>query len=341
MPILDLPLDRLRDYRPTSTAAPDFNDFWRASLADCAADPIEAHFERVASPLATIETFDTVFTGYRGQPIKAWLHLPRNRDGALPCVVQYMGYGTGRGTPVTVQNLLYSAAGYANLIVDNRGQAGSDTPDIDDAEQPHVSGFLTKGIQAPERFYYRRLIVDAVRAVSAIREHPDIDPGKIAVAGGSQGGALALAVAALDPTPMALLADLPFLSHFRRAADIAPAGPYLELAEFARARPELVDRIFATLSYFDGMNFATRATVPARFSVALMDTVAPPSTVYAAYNHYAGPKRIDVYPFNGHEGGGQLAAKRRLDFLHEVFTDADATSATEPAALQLAADAAG
>jgi cephalosporin-C deacetylase len=48
---------------------------------------------------------------------------------------------------------------------------------------------------------------------------------------------------------------------------------------------------------------ARRATAPALFSVGLMDPICPPSTVYAAYNAYAGPKEIRVYPFNEHEGG--------------------------------------
>jgi cephalosporin-C deacetylase len=324
MPVLDLPLDRLRDYRPPSTAPGDFDDFWRRTLSEHGSSPIAARFSAVESPLATIETFDVTFAGFDGQSVKAWLHLPRHRDGALPCVVQYMGYGTGRGTPVTVQNLLYSAAGYANLIVDNRGQAGSDTPDVSSAEQPHTTGFLTRGVLDPETFYYRRLMVDAVRAVRAAREHEAVDATRIAVAGGSQGAALAIAAAALSPEPIALLADLPFLSHLRRAADVAPSGPYLELAAFGQARPELVEQVFATLSYFDVMNLAARATAPARFSVALMDDVAPPSTVFATYNHYAGSKQLDVYPFNGHEGGGQLAAERRLGFLERVFAAAAA-----------------
>ncbi|WP_022900192.1 acetylxylan esterase [Humibacter albus] len=321
MPLFDLPLDRLRTYRPASTARADFDAFWATTLAEHAPEGPAPRFDPVDSPLTTIESFDVTFAGYDGQPVKAWLHLPRHRHGALPCVVQYMGYGTGRGTPVTLQNLLYSAAGYANLIVDNRGQAGSETPDGDEGRLGQTSGFMTQGVLSAETFYYRRLIVDAVRALRTAAVHPDVDARHIAVAGGSQGAALAVAVAALDDIARAVLADLPFLSHLRRAADIASAGPSLELAEFGRSRPELVEQAFTTLSYFDTMNFAARSLAPSRFSVALMDDVAPASTVFAAYNHYAGPKQIDVYPFNGHEGGGQLAAERRLSFLHDVFAE--------------------
>jgi cephalosporin-C deacetylase len=76
-----------------------------------------------------------------------------------------------------------------------------------------------------------------------------------------------------------------------------------------------VEKVFKTLSYFDGMNFAVRANAPALFSVGLMDDICPPSTVYAAYNHYAGSKQIKVYEFNNHEGGAIYQQVEKLKFL--------------------------
>lgn len=58
---------------------------------------------------------------------------------------------------------------------------------------------------------------------------------------------------------------------------------------------------------------------PALFSAALMDTLCPASTVYGAYHHYTGPKRIEVYPYNGHEGGESLHKALSLRFLAEIF----------------------
>jgi cephalosporin-C deacetylase len=67
------------------------------------------------------------------------------------------------------------------------------------------------------------------------------------------------------------------------------------------------------------MNFATRATANALFSTALMDQVCPPSTVYAAYNYWAGEKHIKVYPYNGHEGGGSHHEVEKIRFLKRIF----------------------
>jgi cephalosporin-C deacetylase len=66
------------------------------------------------------------------------------------------------------------------------------------------------------------------------------------------------------------------------------------------------------------VNHGRHASVPALFSVGLVDEVTPASTVFAAYNHYAGPKEIAVYPFNGHEGGGTHHLKAKLSFLHQL-----------------------
>ena len=79
-----------------------------------------------------------------------------------------------------------------------------------------------------------------------------------------------------------------------------------------------VQPTFATLDYFDGVHFAQRATAPALFSVALMDPICPPSTVYAAFNHHAGVDRtIAVWPFAGHGGGYGSTPGIQLAWLRE------------------------
>jgi cephalosporin-C deacetylase len=80
-----------------------------------------------------------------------------------------------------------------------------------------------------------------------------------------------------------------------------------------------VDDVLRTLSYFDGVNFAKRAAAPALFSVALMDLICPPSTVYAAYNHYSGEKEIEVYRFNDHEGGESYQRQTQIRWLDKLL----------------------
>ncbi|MCU1676695.1 MAG: putative esterase [Frankiales bacterium] len=305
MPLTDLPLSELRTYSPDVAEPADFDDFWSRTLADTRTHGIGARFTAVAQPLRLLESYDVTFAGFGGDPVKGWLHLPRHRGPEpLACVVEYLGYGGGRG--LVHDRVFWATAGYAHFVMDSRGQGSGwltgDTPD------PHGSGpstgaFITRGIEDPDSYYFRRLITDAVRAVEAAAEHPAIDASRISVAGGSQGGALTLAAAGLlGDKVAAAVPDVPFLCHVRRAVDICDENPYKEVAAYLKARRD-VDTVFQTLSYVDCVNFAKRATAPALFGIAMMDEVCPPSTCFAAYNAYVGDKDVRVYEFNDHEGG--------------------------------------
>jgi cephalosporin-C deacetylase len=321
MALIDLSLAELRDYRPERTEPTDFDQFWTETLEAARSHPIALEHTTVDIGLPLISVDDVTFAGYGGQPIKAWLVRPARAEGPLPCIVEYCGYGGGRGLPH--EQLYWAAAGYAHLLMDTRGQGGGwrvgATPD-DGAEGagPSVDGFMTRGIQSPETYYYRRLYTDSVRAVDAARAHPSVDGQRVFVKGASQGGGLAIAVSGLVSDLSGVLTDVPFLQSFRRATEITDSFPYKQIGNFLATQRTVVDNVFRTLSYFDGVNFAARANAPALYSVALMDDVCPPSTVFASYNHYAGPKDIVVYPYNGHDGGGPFNDPTAREYLAKL-----------------------
>ena len=184
---------------------------------------------------------------------------------------------------------------------------------------------MTKGIEDPKTYYYRRVFVDAVRALEVVRSLPDVDASSVAVQGISQGGGIALASAGLANDLVAVMPDVPFLCHFRRAVDICDQLPYTEITRYLGVHRGAGVKAFTTLSYFDGVNFAKRASVPALFSVALMDQVCPPSTVYAAYHAYGGAKDIVVYPFNDHEGGLSHQRLAQINWLNSLTGFENAT----------------
>ena len=320
--LFDLPLDQLETYRPPRSEPGDFDAFWAATLAEARAYPLEATFAPVDAGLRLIEVEDVTFRGYAGQPIRGWFLRPRGADGPRPCVVEFIGYGGGRGHPHDW--LLFAAAGYAHFVMDTRGQGSvwrrGDTADPEpDGGNPQLPGFMTRGVLSPQTYYYRRVFTDAVRAIEAARSRPVVDGTRVAVNGGSQGGGIALAVAGLVGDLAAALIDVPFLCHFRRATTITDADPYGEIVRFCKVHRDKVATVFNTLDTFDGVNFAARANAPALFSVGLMDDVCPPSTVFAAYNHYAGPKGMRVWPFNRHEGGEGFQTEEKLKFLASIW----------------------
>jgi cephalosporin-C deacetylase len=117
--------------------------------------------------------------------------------------------------------------------------------------------------------------------------------------------------------------DVPFLCHFRRATELTDSMPYGEITQFLAGWRDQVDSAYRTLSYFDGVNLGRRATAPALFSVALMDPVCPPSTVFAAFNSYGEradvAKDINVYSHNQHEGGAGYQVEAQLDWFRDRF----------------------
>ncbi|MBZ0288726.1 MAG: acetylxylan esterase, partial [Anaerolineae bacterium] len=280
--------------------------------------PLDVVLTPVDYGIKSAEIYDVSFSGYAGQRVKGWYLLPRQRTGKIPCVVEYIGYGGGRG--FGFEHLLWPSAGFAFLIMDTRGQGSAwrqgDTPDLPDGANPSVPGFMTQGILDPRTYYYRRVFTDAVRAVDVALERAEVDSERIAATGGSQGGGITLAAGALNPAVKAIMPDVPFLCHYRRATTIVDTAPYSEIVNYCKTHREKVDRVFKTLSYFDGVNFAARIGADALFSVGLMDTICPPSTVYAAYNHLAGAKKeMRIYEFNNHEGGGSYQMLEKLKFL--------------------------
>ncbi len=316
----DLPLAQLREYRPEREEPADFDAFWAATLDEARSLRRPTEFRRAHPELRALEVFDVTFSGFGGHPIRGWLILPRQRGGPLPVVVEFVGYGGGRGLPSFW--LTWPAAGYATFVMDTRGQGsawvpGDTSDEAPEGSGPQVAGFMTRGILDPARYFYRRVFTDAAMAVAAAREHPAVDPAQVVVSGGSQGGGIGLAAIALDGEAVAACIDVPFLCHFRRALEVTDEAPYNELRQYLAVHRHRVEDVFRTLSYVDGVNFAARGRAPVLFSVGLMDTVCPPSTVFAAYNHYAGEKDIRIWPFNGHEAGTVQHVHERIAFLAE------------------------
>ncbi|MFB7249556.1 acetylxylan esterase [Microbacterium sp. NPDC056234] len=314
----DMPIDQLREYRPERDEPSDFDMFWQETLAFSRGHG-EALFTRIDTAIRNLIVEDVTFPGFAGHPIKGWFIRPTGHVRAT--VVHYIGYNGGRGVPE--QWTLLPSAGYAVFVMDSRGQGsggnpGSTTDPV--GSGPRIAGQMSSGIEGPHEYYYRRVFTDAVLAVDAVRSHPAVDPSKVVVAGGSQGGGIAVAAAGLSDGLAGAMIDVPFLSHYRRALRITDANPYNELTRYMQTRRGEEDDVFRVLSYFDGVNFAARASAPALYSVALCDAVCPPSTVFAQFNHYAtDDKSIEVYPYNGHEGGQWTQQRRQLEFLGGIF----------------------
>ena len=317
----DLPEAELREHRTSSAPPADFDEFWSARIAEARALAAPPELIEVDTSLTAIRTWDVAFSGWGGQRVRGWLRTPAGATGPLPAIVEYVGYGGGRGS--AIENLAFAAAGYAHLLMDTRGQGSGwsrgVTPD-DAGAGPQVPGVMTRGILDPATYYYTRLFTDAVLAVDAARGLDVVDPDRVAVHGVSQGGGTALAAGALAGGVAAIVARVPFLCDFPRSLVITDSNPFHEVVAYLATHRDEVDAVMRTLSYVDGAHFAARGTAPLLVTTALMDPVVPPSGPFAAYNAAPEPKELLLHRFNGHEGGGPDDTEAALRFLRPLLS---------------------
>ena len=307
MPWFDLPLADLRTDRTATEEPPGLDEWWRSRLDQArslAEPPTVTRYE--AAGYGPAEVYDVAFSGARGDRIRAWYIRPpaSGPGGATPVVVKFIGYGGGRGSPA--DHMLLPAVGYPLFVMDSRGQGGKWTIGAtgdEPGEGPSYSAVMTRGIDDPADYYFTRLFTDAVRAVETAAELAGDGSARapVAVTGMSQGGGLALAAASLLGDAVAVChADVPFLCDIQRGITTTPDMPYGEVAEFLAQQVDYESTVLDTLRYIDCALLARRITARCLLSVGLMDTICPPSTVFAAYNEISAPKDIAVFSFGVH-----------------------------------------
>ncbi len=296
MPDFDMPLEQLRTYQPEPNTPADLLDFWGRTLTEIRSVPLNVQLRREDYPARNAEVYRVHFSGWRGLGVGGWYICPAGA-GPWPTLVHYHGYSWFRGG--AHEYLAWAAQGYASLAIDMPGQS----PESEDPGGPGTagSGWMTRGILDPQTYYYRAAYATAVRALDVVAELPGADPARIGVRGVSQGGALALAVAALDARPLVSLPEVPYLCHFRRAVSMATRMPYPEIANFGKRYPEHEQTIWRTLAYFDNLNLADCIQASTLISVGLRDEICPPSTIFAVYNRITAPKDLNIFTFGEHE----------------------------------------
>lgn len=303
MPLVDMPLEHLKKYEGVSPRPADFDAYWDRALTEMRA--VDPRIELVPSSFQVpyAECYDLYFTGVRGARIHAKYIKPKNVPEPHPAVLQFHGYTGHSGN--WQDKLGYAALGYSFFSLDCRGQGGL-SEDTGGVKGNTHQGHIIRGLSdQPDQLLFRHIFLDTAQLAGIAMQMPEVDPDRVMAMGGSQGGALTIACAALEPRIKKLAPVYPFLSDYKRVwqMDLAKDA-YAELRTYFRhfdPQHKREEEIFTKLGYIDIQFLASRIRGEVLFGTGLMDTICPPSTQFAVYNKITSPKRMEIYPDYGHE----------------------------------------
>lgn len=304
LPNIDMPLDKLKEYQGRNPRPADFDAFWERALTEMRG--VDAQVELVPSAFQapSADCFDLYFTGVRGARVHAKYLRPKNVPGPHPAIVQFHGYSGSSGD--WTDKLAYVSLGYSVFSMDCRGQGGM-SEDTGGVKGNTLRGHIIRGLDSgPDDLLFRHIYLDTAQLAGIAMQMPEVDPTRVGAMGGSQGGGLTLACAALEPRIKRLAPVFPFLCDYRRVWEMDLAiNAYEELRLYFRMfdpQHKREDQIFETLGYIDVQYLTNRIQGDVLMAVGLMDQVCPPSTQFAAYNKITANKQLSIYPDFGHEG---------------------------------------
>lgn len=309
MPLtFDFSLEKLQTYLGINPRPADFDPYWDAALAEMNA--VDAQVELIPSSFQApnAECFDLFFTGTGGARVYAKLLRPKNAPSPHPAVLMFHGYSGNSGD--WTDKLSYVGQGFTVAALDCRGQGGlsEDTGGVNgNTHRGQIIRGLTDALEGkPEKLLFRQIFLDTAQLAKIVMAMPDVDPTRVGATGGSQGGALTVACASLEPRIKRAAPIFPFLSDYKRVWEMDQAkDAYAELKDYFRLfdpRHVKEEDIFINLGYIDIQNLAPRIRGQIYWSIGLMDTICPPSSQFAAYNKITAPKSMEMYPDFGHEG---------------------------------------
>lgn len=303
MPILDMSMEELREYKGINPCPKDFDEYWDRALKEL--EGVDPCVEYIPSnfKVSYADCFDMYFTGVRGARVHAKCLKPKNASGKNPALIMFHGYRGNCGD--WVEKLPYVAMGFTVVAMDCRGQGGS-SEDVGGTKGTTYGGHIIRGLDDdPDNLMFRHIFLDTVELARIVMDMEDVDGERVGVTGYSQGGALTLACASLEPRIKKIAPVYPFLSDYKRVwhMDLAKDA-YEELNYYFRFFDPLHEKeeeVFTKLGYIDVKNLAKYIKSEVLFTATLLDNICPPSTQFAIYNNINSEKFLRIYHDYGHE----------------------------------------
>ena len=284
--------------QPTTTLPADFDDFWDEAIAANEKIPMNATMTLMPELCTgTYNAYHVRFQSFRaGSYMYGVLTIPV-KEGKYPAILKVPGAGVKpmpaygympndkavvlqlgiNGIPVNMPREVYTSLDRGALRHYNRFR-------VDDRDN----------------YYYKRVYVGCARAVDFLAELDCVDAEKIAVSGGSQGGALSFTTAVLNPKVKCLYANYPALCDLTGYLNGRGGGwPHFFRGDNDKNIRDN-EAVVENLKYYDVVNFARKVQVPVKVAFGYNDTTCCPTSIYSALNVVSAPLELLIYNEIGH-----------------------------------------
>jgi cephalosporin-C deacetylase len=307
MPVLDMPLEELKQYQGINPKPHDFDTYWDEALRELEQQDLSYTLEKDEFEVEGVECYHLYFTGVGGAKIHCKFLKPAHIEGKIPALAMFHGYQGHCGDwsdklPYVYNDMIVAA-------MDVRGQAGLSEDNLQ-TKGNTLRGHIVRGVtdEDPKNLAYRAIYLDTAQLARILMSMPFVDETRVGACGYSQGGALTLACAALEPRIKVASVGAPFLCDYKRVWEmdmIYNNGAYEEILlhfRFKDPQHKKADEFWTRLGYIDLQYLAPRIKADTTFFVGLMDNICPPSAQFAAYNKITASKKLEIYPNFSHEG---------------------------------------
>lgn len=283
--------------KPTIANPADFVSFWDNAKTELGKIPLDARMTLMPERCTeNVNVYHVNIQNFRiGARLYGILCVPK-KEGKYPALLRVPGAGirpyngdiaTAEKGVITLEIGIHGIPVNMDINVYSNLIAGG------------LNSYWTIFLDNKDRYYYKRVYIGCVRANDFLVSLPQYDGTHLAVTGGSQGGALSIVTAALDPRVKFLGAFYPALSDVTGYLN-GRAGGWPHMFNKDNAVYNNSKEKIETMEYYDVVNFARQLKVPGLYSWGFNDETCPPTSMYAAYNVITAPKALNLVLETGH-----------------------------------------
>jgi cephalosporin-C deacetylase-like acetyl esterase len=314
------------EIKPEGDEPKDFDAFWKACRKELDMTPVKAELVKVDVPLSQpgkYECYDVKVDCAGGMPVSGYLWKPVGaKPKSLPAIVSYHSAGVRSARDTFSHDKSCAISFDVNAHGIANGQPGKFYSDLN---QNELKDYSSRGKNDRDKFYFKGMYMRVMRALDYVKSLPEWDGKNLIVMGVSQGGAQAIAAAALDPQVTLCLASVPALSELSGtlAKPQRQSGwPRLFSAKDGKPDDETVAK---TVAYYDNIFFAKRIKADIYISTGFVDNTCAPTGVFAVFNNIpeTTKKFITSTPCDGHDGAPNTLGGRRLAAFFKDLKNAD------------------